>query len=100
MTVDFILAAALCDDGVARDGLNARRAFEEEMNRVGLVLEEDVVDDLVFVKIHVPAKVLRKYCGIMKLRMPIKRVGVIKKNLKKTTRYSHGLPTRVVRFEK
>lgn len=75
MTVDFILVAPhSADDTVGLGGWNIRRVFEEEIKTVGLLLEEDDDDELVFVKIHVPTHVLRKYCEIMKLRMPIKEV--------------------------
>lgn len=76
ISVDFILVANT-SDAVDIDGWNPRDVFEEKIKKVGLLLEEDVVGQLIFVKIHAPVKVLRKYCGILKLRMPIKEVSFI-----------------------
>ena len=52
-----------------------RATFEFNLEARGLELEKEVVNGLTFVKIHIPRPVLRKYCEILKLKMPLKQVG-------------------------
>ncbi len=57
------------------DGRNRiRTIFEENLADVGLELDKEVTNGLTFVKIHVPKPVLKKYCEIMKFKMPLKEV--------------------------
>jgi len=73
--VDFVLVStSKAKAPVDVDGWNRRSAFEERIKEQGLLLEEDVVGGLTFVKMHAPISVLRRYCEILKLRMPMKEV--------------------------
>ncbi|CAG7717026.1 unnamed protein product [Allacma fusca] len=51
-----------------------RQIFEKNLEREGLILEREKLESstLTFVKIHAPPEVLRRYCEILKLRMPMK----------------------------
>lgn len=73
--MDFVLVtSSKARSPVDVNGWNRRSAFEERMKEQGLLLEEDVVGGLTFVKVHAPIPVLRRYCEILKLRMPMKEV--------------------------
>ncbi|XP_025200148.1 anoctamin-1 isoform X2 [Melanaphis sacchari] len=73
ISVDFVLvSSSKAKAPVDIDGWNRRSAFEERIKEQGLLLEEDVVGGLTFVKVHAPIPVLRRYCEILKLRMPMK----------------------------
>lgn len=53
------------------------QVFEENLINEGLELErENAIDGLYFIKIHAPSEVLRRYSEILKLRMPMKEVGL------------------------
>lgn len=59
--------------------LMKRKVFEENLQLEGLELERKTVDDeIVFVKIHTPLEVLRRYAEILNLRMPLKEVKLSK----------------------
>lgn len=78
ISVDFVLvSSSKARAPVDVDGWNRRSAFEERIKEQGLLLEEDVVGGLTFVKVHAPIPVLRRYCEILKLRMPMKEVTFI-----------------------
>ncbi|CAH0385138.1 unnamed protein product [Bemisia tabaci] len=49
-----------------------RDIFEQHLKDQGLVLEYETIGTLEFVKIFTPKEVLRRYCEILKLRMPMK----------------------------
>lgn len=51
-----------------------RRTFEANLENEGLQLEREQTQHIHFVKIHAPQEVLCRYCEILKMRMPIKRV--------------------------
>lgn len=51
-----------------------RDIFEQHLKDQGLVLEYETIGTLEFVKIFTPKEVLRRYCEILKLRMPMKEV--------------------------
>ncbi|XP_050545540.1 anoctamin-1 [Daktulosphaira vitifoliae] len=71
-SVDFVLVTSTkAKTPVDTNGWNRRSAFEERMKEQGLLLEEDVIGGLTFVKVHAPVPVLRRYCEILKLRMPM-----------------------------
>lgn len=80
ISVDFVLVStSKAKAPVDEDGWNRRSAFEERIKEQGLLLEEDVVGTTTFVKVHAPIPVLRRYCEILKLRMPMKEVNFCKK---------------------
>jgi anoctamin-1 len=51
-----------------------REIFEHNLMSQGLELEKEENQKLHFVKIHVPMEVLCRYCEIMKIKMPMKKV--------------------------
>lgn len=51
-----------------------REIFETNLTSQGLELEKEENQKIHFVKIHVPREVLCRYCEIMKMKMPIKKV--------------------------
>lgn len=56
----------------------ARNSFEERLIQdEELQLERETYGSLTFVKLHAPNKVLKKYCEIMKFRMPLRKVSNI-----------------------
>ncbi|XP_063990308.1 anoctamin-5-like isoform X1 [Diachasmimorpha longicaudata] len=67
--IDFILV--YMDNGNLTHELK-REEFENELRDQGLQLEYEQNRQLVFIKIHAPKEVLQTFCGIMKLKMPIK----------------------------
>lgn len=71
-TVDFVLAYA-SNDPHPRN-VDRRRVFEANLEHEGLQLEREQTQHIHFVKIHAPQEVLCRYCEILKMRMPIKRV--------------------------
>ncbi|XP_073989363.1 anoctamin-1-like isoform X2 [Rhodnius prolixus] len=73
-TVDFVLAW-LEGKGPNHAELQLKReAFEKRLEEEGLLLERDSMDRLHVVKLHAPVEVLKRYCEILKLRMPMKEV--------------------------
>ncbi len=54
-----------------------RKNFQTNLEYEGLELELEDQDEahLVFVKIHAPLEVLKRYAELMKIRMPMKEVG-------------------------
>ena len=75
--IDFILVwsntAELSTTSVARE---RRRVFEQNLQKEGLELEyvPEGPNGLVFVKIHAPLPVLKRYAEILKMRLPMKKV--------------------------
>lgn len=56
-----------------RNVINLKKSLEE----VGLILEEEpAVQNIKFLKIHVPDDVLQQYAEILKLRMPLILVSI------------------------
>ncbi|XKL59957.1 hypothetical protein PGB90_000973 [Kerria lacca] len=50
-----------------------RNIFENNLvQEAGLKLDKEIVNHLTFVKIHAPVPVLKKYCEILKFKMPLK----------------------------
>lgn len=76
-SIDFVL---VCEpnDNPTIESINVlkRATFEKNLQLEGLQLENEVVDNIRFVKIHATNEVLRRYAEILKLRMPMKEVGV------------------------
>lgn len=56
-----------CDESI-------RTTFEGNLMKEGLELEKETANGLTFVKIHAPRPVLRKFCEVLKLKMPMKQV--------------------------
>lgn len=54
--------------------VNKRNIFEERLQKVGLILEQEKNQRIHFVKIHVPVDVIAQYAELLKIRMPIKSV--------------------------
>ena len=54
-----------------------RRIFEQNLEKEGLILETmpETESGMVFVKISAPEFVLKRYAEILKLRLPMKKVG-------------------------
>lgn len=51
-----------------------RESFEQHLLQEGLELEVEKTQKIHFVKIHAPVEVLCRYCEILKVKMPIKRI--------------------------
>lgn len=51
-----------------------REIFEQNLQNEGLELEVEKTQKIHFVKIHSPTEVLCRYCEILKMKMPIKRM--------------------------
>lgn len=71
-SVDYILAYP-ADDPHPRN-IEKRQAFETNLEKEGLQLEREQTQRIHFVKIHAPYEVLCRYCEILKMKMPMKRV--------------------------
>ncbi|XP_055711894.1 anoctamin-4 isoform X2 [Phlebotomus papatasi] len=71
-SVDFVLSY-LGDDP---DPINAekREAFQRNLMSEGLDLEIEKNQRIHFVKIHAPVEVLCRFCEILKMKMPIKKI--------------------------
>ena len=74
--VDFVLvwdSHSKCADANSE----TRQVFESNLAQEGLVLSrhEHFETGLHFVKIHAPTEVLKRYAEILKLRLPMKKVG-------------------------
>ncbi|KAL1115352.1 hypothetical protein AAG570_007382 [Ranatra chinensis] len=70
--VDFVLVWQEPRGG--QDASKKRALFESRLVEEGLHLEaEPPIDRLHFVKIHAPPDVLKRYCEILRLRMPMKQ---------------------------
>lgn len=54
--------------------MEKRQAFESNLESEGLMLEREQTQRIHFVKIHAPKEVLERYCEILKVKMPIKKV--------------------------
>lgn len=79
--IDFILVSnprseAKEGAAAAQTASEHRRVFETNLSKEGLLLETlpEEPSGLVFVKIHAPLKVLKRYAEILKLRLPMKKV--------------------------
>ena len=81
-SIDFVLVS---DESASRPNLKSkfgdefndteiRDTFEFNLQTQGLELEKETVNGLTYVKIHTPRPILRKYCEILKLKMPMKQV--------------------------
>ena len=73
---DFIITWQMKpDDQNEADALLKRRIFQQNLEKEGLELEEDLSngDALNFLKIHAPMEVLRRYAEVLKIRMPIRK---------------------------
>lgn len=70
--MDYVLA--YCGDDPHPRNMERRAIFEENLENEGLQLEREQTQRIHFVKIHVPKNVLHKYCEILKIKMPIKKV--------------------------
>lgn len=74
-SIDFVMVWQSTDDQQEDELPSIKRSiFEENLKNEGLELEYESVENLHFVKIHVPIEVLRRYAEILKLRMPMKEV--------------------------
>lgn len=84
-TVDFVLAwwkpniknnapNNAAQFAAAEEAKRKRHTFEQNLIKEDLELEYETNNRLSFVKIHAPHEVLRRYCDILKLRMPMKKV--------------------------
>ena len=51
-----------------------RQTFEENLQKEGLELEREKTQKVHFVKIHATNDVLCRYCEILKIKMPIRKV--------------------------
>lgn len=77
--VDFVLVwDAKTEASKTEDAKEKRRVFEANLDQEGLKLEREKIEgtDYYFIKIHAPTEVLRRYAEILKLRMPMKQVGL------------------------
>ncbi|XP_052868108.1 anoctamin-5-like [Anopheles cruzii] len=71
--VDYVLAF----NGEETDPVAAtkRTLFQRNLEYEGLEIETENCQRIHFVKIHVPEQVLSHYCEIMKMQMPMKKLG-------------------------
>ena len=53
-----------------------RVLFEKKLEREGLIIDRERYGHLICIKLKAPPNVLKKYCEIMKFRMPIREVGL------------------------
>lgn len=51
-----------------------RAIFENNLRLTGVVLEKEIVNSLTFIKINVPPTVLKTYCELLKMKMPLREV--------------------------
>lgn len=54
--------------------IRKREIFEQNLLHDGLELEVEKTQKIHFVKIHAPVEVLCRYCEILKIKLPIKRI--------------------------
>lgn len=74
-SIDFVLVWKPVEEKVQEDlNCTKREIFEDNLVNEGLELERETVEQIHFTKIHTPIEVLRRYCEILKLRMPMKEV--------------------------
>jgi hypothetical protein len=74
-SVDFVLVWTDSSAVPHRDDASKKREiFERRLLEEGLILEQEHIQLLHFVKIHAPVAVLERYAEILKLRMPMKKV--------------------------
>ncbi|XP_055370961.1 anoctamin-5 isoform X4 [Condylostylus longicornis] len=71
-SVDFVLAYR-GDDPNPQNHVK-RQTFEQNLEKEGLQLEREKTQKIHFVKIHAPLDVLKRYCEILKIKMPIKKL--------------------------
>ncbi|XP_012941487.1 anoctamin-4 [Aplysia californica] len=71
--IDFILSWSTEVTKKSAQAIQARKIFEENLQKEGLQLEYDLSGkETQFVKVHAPFEVLRRYADILKMRMPMK----------------------------
>lgn len=73
-SVDYVLAY-YGDDPNPKNTVR-RKIFETNLENEGLQLEREQTQRIHFVKIHAPREVLFRYCEILQIKMPIKRVRI------------------------
>lgn len=54
--------------------IRKREIFEQNLQTDGLELEVEKTQKIHFVKIHAPVEVLCRYCEILKIKLPIKKI--------------------------
>lgn len=78
-SVDFVLVWSKGSGSGHEDKFRdeKRRTFEENLEKEGLVLDREPTEPsgLNFIKIHAPRDVLKRYAEILKLRLPMRKVG-------------------------
>ncbi|KAK7571958.1 hypothetical protein V9T40_014430 [Parthenolecanium corni] len=55
-----------------------RAIFENNLRLTGVVLEKEIVNSLTFIKINVPPTVLKTYCELLKMKMPLREEKSVK----------------------
>lgn len=53
-----------------------RTVFENNLRLTGLVLEKEIVNSLTYIKMSAPLPVLKHYCELLKLKMPLREVKI------------------------
>lgn len=76
-SVDFVLVYEKSDNKKEEERNRNRMCFEENLKHEGLILDCDQDGSLYYVKIHAPHEVLCRYSEIMKIKLPMKEVGII-----------------------
>lgn len=51
-----------------------RTVFENNLRLTGLVLEKEIVNSLTYIRMHAPPPVLKLYCELLKMKMPLRQV--------------------------
>lgn len=72
-SVDFVLSYRANDDN--EQNTIKRQIFESNLEKEGLILEREQTQRIYFVKIHAPLEVLQRNCEILKIKMPMKKLG-------------------------
>ncbi|XP_014247440.1 anoctamin-5 isoform X2 [Cimex lectularius] len=73
-SVDFVLGwlEDYKNENATKDA--KREAFENHLQEEGLEVEKEITDRLHIVKLHAPIEVLKRYCEILKVRMPMREI--------------------------
>ncbi|XP_013110531.1 anoctamin-5 isoform X2 [Stomoxys calcitrans] len=99
-SIDFVLAYKINpQQNVEEMHEKKRQKFESNLMSVGLEIEKVCKEreQIYFVKIHAPLDVLRRYAGILRLRMPMKEIPGLSAVNNSTIRMWYKLK-RVIRF--
>lgn len=76
-SIDFVLVWRDTDDVIENSSRALKRSkFQENLENVGLHLEDGIIDSIRFIKIHAPINILHEYAEMMNLNMPNEDVSI------------------------